>query len=134
MSTRASVIVIAEDNPSYRQLMKIVMETMGYTVVAAENGQVAVSETLQNTPGIAVFDICMPVMSGLDAARQIRATMGDSAPFLIAFSALGTRRLNLVRNAGVFDAVFYKTKDVSEIQSMIRAAHDGAERERPALR
>lgn len=121
MCRQADTIVIAEDNAPYRQLLRIVMEANGLTVVCAEDGATALAATLAHRPAIALLDICMPGMNGVEAAIAIRYELGEGAPVLIALSALTNGRLDTVRESGVFDAVYEKTKDIFTVQQQVRA-------------
>jgi response regulator NasT len=67
-------VVIAEDNATSRKSMKDQLKTLGYEVVgAASNGQDAVEMTKELSPSLAILDIKMPKMNGLEAARAITA-------------------------------------------------------------
>lgn len=66
-------ILIAEDHPVNRKLMKIFLEKFGAQVFQAENGQEAVDTCLENPDIDLVFmDIQMPVKNGADASVELR--------------------------------------------------------------
>lgn len=72
MAMRKSV-VIADDHQMFREGLKNLLDTEGFHVVGeAENGQEAIRLTRQHSPQIAVLDYSMPVLNGLDAAREIQ--------------------------------------------------------------
>jgi response regulator NasT len=65
-------VVIAEDNATSRKSIKEQLKTLGYEVVgAASNGQIAVEMAKELRPSLAILDIKMPKMSGLEAARAL---------------------------------------------------------------
>lgn len=66
-------IVIADDHPLFRSgLRQAVEKEEGFVVVAeAGNGREALDCIRETTPSIIVLDLDMPVMNGLDAAKQI---------------------------------------------------------------
>lgn len=65
-------ILLADDHQIIRDGMKAFLEREGYKVNAeAENGQQAVRLAMKLRPHIAVLDITMPILNGLDAAREI---------------------------------------------------------------
>ncbi|NVD06430.1 response regulator [Vibrio sp. JPW-9-11-11] len=71
---RASVpmILVVDDKEIQRALVKLYLEQLGYGVVLANNGKVAI-EIIQNNPIDLVFmDIQMPVMDGFEAASIIK--------------------------------------------------------------
>jgi CheY-like chemotaxis protein len=69
-----ALLVVAEDDSDIRGVLLRLFRRDGHTVIEAENGEAALQEVL-NRPGVeaVVTDIDMPVMSGLDLCRSIRA-------------------------------------------------------------
>ena len=70
-------VLLAEDNALNSEIAIELLQTIGLTVDWAENGQLAVEQLEKSAPGtyFAVFmDMQMPVMDGVDATRQIRAS------------------------------------------------------------
>jgi DNA-binding NarL/FixJ family response regulator len=65
-------VLLADDHQIVRDGMKVFLEREGFKVNAeAQNGQQAVSLALKLQPEVVVLDITMPVLNGLDAAREI---------------------------------------------------------------
>jgi DNA-binding NarL/FixJ family response regulator len=66
-------ILIADDSSSIRQLLRFFIEhnTDWQVCGEAENGQIAVEKVAQLKPHAVILDLSMPVMNGLDAAREI---------------------------------------------------------------
>lgn len=65
-------VVLADDHILVRQSLKSLLEREGFKVVAeASDGQEALRQVQSHRPDIAVIDISMPVLNGLDAAREI---------------------------------------------------------------
>jgi two-component system, NarL family, response regulator NreC len=65
-------VLLADDHQIVRDGMKVFLEREGYKVNAeAHNGQEAVRLALKLQPEVVVLDITMPVLNGLDAAREI---------------------------------------------------------------
>ena len=67
-----SKVLIAEDNPVNRELLRELLETRGYTVVEACNGQEALGQIEAARPDILLLDLGMPVMDGFTTLRHIR--------------------------------------------------------------
>src|SRR5260370_2469709 len=65
-------VVLADDDVVLRQGVRALLERHGFEVVAeASDGRTAVQLARQHEPDVAVLDIMMPLLNGIDAARQI---------------------------------------------------------------
>lgn len=69
-------ILLAEDEAQLSRVLTMAMTNAGYHVDHAENGQRAVDLAKDNAYDVMIFDIMMPVKTGLEALKEIRAT-GD---------------------------------------------------------
>lgn len=65
-------ILIAEDNPTNRELLRELLEPRGYTVTEACNGAEALAVVEQAHPDILLLDIGMPVLDGFAVVRKLR--------------------------------------------------------------
>ena len=72
-------ILLAEDNDMLRELAETILKGLGYTVIAAKNGDEAVQIFTANSDKIqlAVLDVIMPVCSGKEAYERMRAVKPD---------------------------------------------------------
>ncbi len=71
-----------DDSATMRNLVKIALESAGFQVDTAENGQVALELTKKNTYDLIITDINMPVMDGLQFIREFRSK-DRTTPILI---------------------------------------------------
>lgn len=74
-SLKGRRILAAEDNELNREIICTILEEQGVSVDAVPDGQAAVFKMEQSAPGtydMILMDIMMPVMNGLEAAREIR--------------------------------------------------------------
>lgn len=67
-------VLIVDDHPVMRELLRQVLETYPDVCVVAEavNGEEAVKQASQFQPAVAVIDIRLPTMSGIEAAKLIK--------------------------------------------------------------
>ena len=79
-------ILLAEDHAIVRQGVKQLLTHEGYSVVAeAADGREAVRLAREHCPDIAVLDLGMPLLNGVDAARQILKVSPSTKPILLTF-------------------------------------------------
>ena len=74
----ATRVLLADDHVVVRSGLKSLLVTEGFEIVAeASNGQEAVEMVNTLGPDVAVLDITMPLLNGIDAARQICARVRE---------------------------------------------------------
>jgi CheY-like chemotaxis protein len=79
MSTITYKILLADDNPMNLDLTSRLLKKKGHEVITAENGKEVVDLFLQDTFDVILMDLEMPIVSGIEAAQQIRAKEKASA-------------------------------------------------------
>ncbi|MFO8112800.1 MAG: EAL domain-containing protein [Desulfosalsimonadaceae bacterium] len=106
-------ILVVDDDPSARLLMKKTLEQKGFTVIEAENGRkaIAVFETLR--PDLVLLDVNMPEMDGFEACRRLRAHPGGAAvPVMIITSTDASEDIRRAYDAGATD---FMSKPISSL-------------------
>lgn len=94
-------ILIADDESIIRLDLKNILEKMGHTVVAeASDGKTAVELARSASPDLAILDIKMPQMDGLDAAKLI--TEGKICPVILLTAYSQRDLIDRAKEAGVF--------------------------------
>ena len=68
-----ATIVVADDDADIRDLVVFKLEQSGHQVLAFGDGASAVEACQRQVPELALLDVMMPGMSGLDACRALRA-------------------------------------------------------------
>ena len=81
-------ILIAEDEPVFRQLLEDILTKWGYEVVVAQDGSEAYRILLsENTPKLAILDWKMPGMEGIEICREIRKDAGENYTYIILLTS-----------------------------------------------
>lgn len=80
-------ILVAEDEQQLSHVLSSAMTASGYQVDVANNGQEAVEQAKENAYDVIILDIMMPVKSGLEALKEIRAT--GNRTYIIMLTAMG---------------------------------------------
>lgn len=80
-------ILVAEDEQQLSHVLSSAMTESGYQVDIANNGQEAVEQAKENAYDVIILDIMMPVKSGLEALKEIRAT--GNRTYIMMLTAMG---------------------------------------------
>jgi CheY-like chemotaxis protein len=120
---RPPLILVAEDNAANALSIQHYLEGKGFTVLLAENGQVALDLVASKRPDCIVMDIQMPVLDGLETTRRLRQNPDFQTLPIIALSALvmeGDRKQCLAAGANKYLSKPVKLRDlVSQIQHLL---------------
>ena len=112
-------ILVVEDNPVNRELIREILESRDYAVVEAEDGEKALELLRIRHSELAIIDIQMPRVSGLELIKWIRQEPGLAATkclALTAFAMAGDRER--IMEAG-FDAYLTKPFQSKELLQTI---------------
>lgn len=66
------LILIVDDEPTQQLIMQAILKKVGYRVLAAPNGKVALDLFVQEQPDVVLMDCRMPVLDGYQATQAIR--------------------------------------------------------------
>lgn len=112
-------VVIADDHQIVRQGFRALLEKDGFEVLGeAEDGAEAVRLVKRLSPDIALLDIAMPNLNGIDAAREIQRASPDTRTILLTMFSEDHRLLEALR-AGV-SGYLLKTRAVEDLVRAIR--------------
>ena len=118
-------VMLADDHPMFRQGLKALLEREGFDVVAeAGDGHEAVRLARQLNPSIAVLDIGMPLLNGIDAARDIHKQASDTEVVLLTMYEEEAYVLEALR-AGIRGYVL-KAQAAQDLLGAIREVQRGA--------
>ena len=81
------LVLIADDDEDIVALVSFRLERSGYRVLAVRDGAEAVRLATEARPALAVLDVTMPVLTGLEATRLLRAAPETSALPIILLTA-----------------------------------------------
>jgi two-component system, OmpR family, KDP operon response regulator KdpE len=67
-----SKALIIDDEQQMRRLLRMVLESRGYQVCEADNGQLGLQEAAFHRPDVVLLDLCLPGMSGIETLERLR--------------------------------------------------------------
>lgn len=116
----ATRILIVDDHEMLRRGVESIIrrDCLGGVCGEAQNGEEAIRKVQELHPDLVILDVSMPVMSGLEAAREIRR-IAPATKIVILTMHNSTQIVDAVRNAGA-DALVVKTEAASNLAEVIK--------------
>jgi DNA-binding NarL/FixJ family response regulator len=116
-------VLVADDHPQVRKSLLYLFEVAEdiQVVATAKNGVEAVAQAKQYYPDVAIMDISMPIMDGLEATRQIRTSSPSTYVVILSLYDF----LTLIKAALDAGATGYVLKDyiANDVLLAVRAAN-----------
>ena len=86
-----STLLVAEDDPDVLELIVSALRLTGHEVIAARDGMQAVALLRTREVDLAVLDVLMPRMTGIEVLREVRGDSSLPQPAVLMLSALCSR-------------------------------------------
>jgi CheY-like chemotaxis protein len=110
-TSNGALVLVVDDDDRSRELMRIVLRHAGYRVLAASGPQAAIALLATERPTVAIVDLLMPEMTGLEFCRWLRTQPTLSTMRFVLLTGMDTQDTrNEAREAGA-DAVVTKPFD-----------------------
>jgi PAS domain S-box-containing protein len=88
---KTHTILVVEDNQIIRKMVRVTLETAGYSVLEAPDGRTALELMGKRPPDLVLQDILLPDMDGFDLIKQLRALPGAAEIPILGFSGFLSR-------------------------------------------
>src|SRR5271157_2825612 len=75
-------ILIADDDPHIREVVRFALENAGFNTLQAADGRETIKQFMSERPDLVILDIVMPEMDGTEVCRKIRANSATPIIFL----------------------------------------------------
>lgn len=110
-------ILVIDDSPTFRKLLRFVLEKKGYSVNEANNGEVGLQAIARELFDLIILDMSMPVKNGLEVLETLKDKKDFSVPILI----LSADKEEESKAAGIaFGASYYLTKPFKPAEVIAR--------------
>jgi two-component system, cell cycle response regulator DivK len=113
-------VLIVEDQPDVRTMMKMLIRSYGFDVIEAADGYEAVELAVEQHPDVILMDMAMPVLDGLYANRAIRQHDDLAKVPILAVTAYGDFYKDRAIEAGCTD-VLQKPLDFGNLQPLVQS-------------
>lgn len=118
-------ILLIDDSPTFRKLLRFYLEKRGYSVNDANNGEVGLQAIAREMFDLIILDMNMPVKNGLEVLETLKDKQDFSVPILI----LSADKEEESKAAGIaFGASYYLTKPFKPPEVIARIEDILAER------
>jgi len=114
-------ILLADDQPTLIAVTRNYLESLGFQVITACDGQEAIHQAFTHRPDLIIMDVRMPVLDGLSAIRQIRESPDPQIRAVPIISLSGLSGIADKEKCLAAGATFYLNKPfgVREIDRII---------------
>ena len=130
------IILVVDDEPTVREVIRRYLERDGFTVREAADGQTALTEIESGQPDLIILDLMLPGVDGLAITRQIRQKQTTPIIMLTAKGEPSDRIYGLDLGADDYMAKPFSPQElVSRIRAVLRRSTDEATRsaQQPAV-
>jgi CheY-like chemotaxis protein len=110
-----ALILVVEDEAPIRELLVALLRTHGHRTSAAANGALALARVGEERPDLVLADVMMPVLSGLELCRRLKADPATAAVPVLLMSAVDAR---YVDGAGA-DGFVPKPFELDQLEALI---------------
>lgn len=114
----SKIVLIVEDLPDIRTMMKFLVQGYGYEVLEAADGIEAVESVQKTVPDLILMDLSLPNMDGLTATQTIRKCDGLGKIPIIAVTAYGNSYYRRAIEAGCDDLI-NKPLDFNSLEPLL---------------
>jgi CheY-like chemotaxis protein/two-component sensor histidine kinase len=112
-------ILVVEDQDDSREMLRVVLESLGHIVLEEADGASAVKAIEREHPDVAFIDIGLPVLSGYEVARKVREQLSLDDVVLVALTGYGRAAdIHAAKTAG-FDSHVTKPADIQALQTIL---------------
>jgi two-component system, OmpR family, KDP operon response regulator KdpE len=123
-----ATLLVVDDEPQIRRVLRTTLFNAGYDVVEAKNGQEGIERVLRERPDLILMDFNLPDMSGPEACRKIRLSF--AGPLIMVTVRNSERDKIDTLDSGADDYVA-KPFAMGELLARVRAALRRSTTERP---
>lgn len=112
------LVLVADDYPDAAEVLAEALQIeAGCESVFALDGVQAVSMSLARRPDVAMLDLDMPNMDGIETARSLHTAYGSQRPLLVALT--GRESLKEVEDSALFDHIIGKPAEISYLVELL---------------
>jgi two-component system, OmpR family, response regulator len=114
-------VLIADDDPDIRTMVRMLLELDGHRVLEAKDGTSAWEMIQEHNPTVVVADVQMPGMTGLQLCRKVKDSEHRSIAVIVYTAGMASRDDSMTAGC---DGYFLKTDPLPSLRDAVRRFYD----------
>jgi diguanylate cyclase (GGDEF)-like protein len=114
-------ILVIEDNPISRKVVRVALEAEGYRVIEAADGRTGLTLMAQETPDLVLQDLLLPDFNGFDLVWELRAVRRDEKIPILALTGLIAKADAMRVTDSPFTDYLFKPVEPAHLVSVVRS-------------
>jgi CheY-like chemotaxis protein len=115
-----STVLVVDDQAELRQLFQRVLESQGYQIVCAANGQAGLAMLDATNPQLILLDMAMPQMDGITFLRNLRQKPKfQTVPVIVLSGLMSREQIRTARELGVTDTLVKAEFTMKELRNRV---------------
>lgn len=120
IAAKTRQLMVVDDNQDAAQMLSMLLETTGHTVLVAHDGKAALRIAQESNPAMCFLDIGLPDMDGYELATRLRHTCGNAATILVAVTGYGQPEDRAKALEAGFDHHLVKPVKLSTVLDLVK--------------
>ena len=125
-------ILVAEDEPHLREVLRVQLESTGFEVIEACDGRQAIARATDDAPDLVLLDVMMPHLDGYEVCRRLRTAFVTSHIPIILLTAKSAENDKIQGLEGGANDYITKPWQARELQLRVRNALEWSRQQRAA--
>jgi CheY-like chemotaxis protein len=113
-------ILVVEDHKSIRDILSVILRSMGFEVALAKNGLEALTVFIESSFDVVLTDLQMPIMDGSRLAHLIKEMSPETPIILLTGADMETVKEKA--ESGTVDSVMFKPFQIDDLQDAVQGA------------
>jgi PAS domain S-box-containing protein len=118
-ASRRLKVLVVDDNADLLEMLSLFVEIAGHEVRKALDGRSALAAAAAFRPDVVLLDLGLPVMNGLEVAREMRRRAETAGARLVALTGWGQARDRAETRAAGFDRHLTKPTDAETLEALL---------------
>ena len=129
-----ATILLVDDDPKIRDLLRLYVEREGHRALFAADGEAAVETALRARPDLVLLDVMLPGLDGFEVCRRIRDTSEVPIVLLTARSGEGNTVIGLDMGADDYVVKPFSPRELmARVRALLRRRRIEADQDEPLL-